>query len=175
MEKAGPCTGNLVLIGMSGAGKTLIAKWFMQNTAIPTIDTDELMISEIGLSQWKKLAFSYDDFLDLEEKTIRLLKVSGTLISTGGSVIYRETIMKRLRSLGRIVFLDASLDTLKKRVGGSIHSRGIVGLGTHTYDELFRIRHPLYEKYADFKVNANGEDHSLVAREVLKIFESLKK
>lgn len=145
---------NVALIGMSGVGKTRLGKLLAEKLAYDFIDIDKLMERESG-KRIQEIINSLGDakFLEAEEKTIlNLGKPHNTVISSGGSVIYSEKAMDHLRSISKIVFLNAPLEEIRKRTP-DFSTRGIVGLKGKTIETLFDERIPLYRKYADITID----------------------
>lgn len=98
-----PC---ISLIGMAGSGKTTIGVALARALGWAFIDTDSLIEAAYATRlQDISDALSRDAFLDMEADFICSLRTSRTVISTGGSVVYRDRGMKRLRDLGLIVRL----------------------------------------------------------------------
>jgi shikimate kinase len=108
---------NITLIGMSGVGKSRIGKLLAEKLHYNFIDIDRV-IEEANGKKLQELIDSLGDekFLELEEKAILCMKNTiYTIISPGGSAIYSEKAMKRLKSISTIVFLNASLEEIKRR------------------------------------------------------------
>ena len=99
-----------------------------------------------------------EGFRDIEARAICSLHCADAVIATGGSVIYRDVAMQHLRTLGSVVFLDVSLETLKERLG-DLDARGVSRLPGQTLEDLYAERRPLYEKYADNRVDLTGMNH----------------
>ena len=149
-------SSNIVLIGMPGSGKStcgvLAAKALLKNF----FDTDLLLqnlegkrlqsiINENGIEYFNKA----------EERAILSLDIKGTVIATGGSVIYSEKAMAHLRSLGKIIYLRLSYDEMEGRIK-NITTRGIVLKEGETLLDMYNERAPLYERYADEILNCDG-------------------
>jgi shikimate kinase len=65
--------------------------------------------------------------------------------------------MEHLKTLGRIIYVKISYDTLERRVGDP-HLRGVVLAPGKNLHDLYEERVPLYEKYADLTLEqADGE------------------
>lgn len=146
---------NIILIGMPGCGKStcgvLVAKALLKNF----FDTDLLLQ---GLEQ-ERLQNIIDQkgieyFLEAEEKAILSLDINATVIATGGSVIYSERAMEHLRSMGKVVFLNLSYETMVKRIN-NITTRGVVLKSGTTLEDMYNERLPLYQKYADKTINCD--------------------
>jgi shikimate dehydrogenase len=105
---------NVVLIGMPGSGKSTVGKALAAETGREFFDSDEEIVKEAGrpipdiFSQQGEGAFR-----DLESRVIRRLsEKQGAVIATGGGAVLRKENVENLRANGRIVFLDAPLETL---------------------------------------------------------------
>ena len=141
---------NITLIGMAGVGKSVIGKELAKELLYRFIDTDELIEKKFNLKlqeiidQWGE-----ERFLEIEEQTIlKLGKLDHSVISPGGSVIYSEKAMKFLKTISVVVFLNAPLENIEKRIPDQ-SMRGIVGLKTKNLIDLFYERLSLYKKYTD--------------------------
>ena len=145
-EKDEPC---ITLIGMAGSGKSTISMALAKYMDYAFMDTDYLIESAYGTDlQSVADALPGDAFLDMEERFICSLRASRTVIATGGSVVYRESAMKHLHSMGPVVCLDASLETIQKRIALN-PQRGLVIAPGQTIADLYAERMALYTKYAD--------------------------
>lgn len=140
---------NVVLIGMPGSGKStcgvLAAKALLKNF----YDTD-LLIQNF---ENKKLQDIIDQkgieyFLKAEEDAILSLELNGTVIATGGSVIYSQKAMEHLKSMGKVIYLHLEYDTMVNRIS-NITTRGVVLKKGKTLQDMYKERLPLYQKYYD--------------------------
>ena len=140
---------NIILIGMPGSGKStcgvLAAKALLKNF----FDTDLLLQNIEG----KRLQEIIDEngikyFNNAEENAILSLDIRGTVIATGGSVVYSEKAMEHLKKLGRVIYLHLDYDTMADRIK-NITTRGVVLKEGHTLLDMYNERLSLYEKYAD--------------------------
>jgi shikimate kinase len=162
---------NVTLIGMSGVGKSRIGHLLAQKLQYDFIDIDRVMEKDSG----KKLqdlvnCLGDEKFIEAEENAILGVgKVSNTVISPGGSAIYSEKAMAFLKSISTIVYLDASLEEIKKRIP-DFSKRGIVRLVETGLEALYEERLPLYRRYADVTVDVeNLNDDAVVDTLITKI------
>ena len=145
-ERPDPC---ITIIGMAGSGKTTLGRALAARLGYAFVDTDHLMESAYGAPlQAITDALAGDEFLDLEGRFVSSLRMGRAVISTGGSVVYREAAMQHLRSLGPIVALDAPLNVIQERIALN-PDRGLVIAEGQTIAELYNERSALYNKYAD--------------------------
>jgi shikimate kinase len=160
---------NIILIGMSGVGKSHIGRELSSKVGYNFIDIDEI----IERSSGKKLQEMIDElgnekFLKIEEKAILGIgRIDNSVISPGGSSIYSEKAMNFLKSISKIVFLSATLEEIKKRTS-NFSKRGIVGL-ERGLEKIFDERLPLYRKYADITIDLkSGYSDESVVNKIVK-------
>ena len=157
---------NLTLIGMPGAGKSTVGIILAKNLGLGFIDTDVL----IQINQQKTLQqiLNETDHLNLraiEEKEILKINIENHVIATGGSAAYSDKAMAHLAGISKIIFLEASLEAIKKRIR-NFDTRGIAKNKGQTFEDLFRERQLLYKKYAEITVNCNELDQEALAMKI---------
>lgn len=144
---------NIVLIGMPGAGKSTVGVLLAKSLLMDFCDTDLILqktsgkalcdiIKEVGISQ----------FVASENRIIASQDFENCVVATGGSVVYGEEAMCKLRKNGTVVYLQVAAEELEKRIC-NIKTRGIAMKDGTSIAELFEERAPLYEKYADLTVD----------------------
>ena len=157
---------NIVLIGMPGSGKStcgvlaakaLLKNFFDTDLLIQNLENKRLqeIIDENGISYFEKA----------EEEAILSLDIKGTVIATGGSVVYSDKAMQHLKKLGKIIYLHLDYETMKGRLK-NITTRGVVLKKGDTLLDMYNERLPLYEKYADVVIAC---DNTTVEEAVEKI------
>jgi shikimate kinase len=163
---------NVILIGMPGAGKSTVGRELARSLSLPFLDTDQLMeqrwacpLQEIIDSE------GLESFRLKEEETILSLYVSSHVISTGGSVVYYPRAMAHLRNLGWILWLDLPFEELEGRLVDTTENRGLVRTPDQSLADLYRERRPLYEQYAQIRVDALGKTDQQVVQEILECLQ----
>jgi shikimate kinase len=149
-------TSSISLVGMAGAGKSTLAPLLARALEWEWMDTDRLIEAYYGA----RLQDIYDahglrGFLRCEEHVVATLGVSRCVVSTGGSVVYSEAIMRRLRLLGPVIHLDIDYPTCELRVGDA-SGRALVRPEGMNLQEVYDERLPLYRKWADLNLNVCG-------------------
>lgn len=147
---------NIALIGMSGVGKSRLGQLLAEKLGYNFIDIDRVVEKNCG-KRVQEIINSLGDagFLEAEEKAVlSIARPQNTIIAPGGSVVYSDKAMRHLKSIGKVVFLNAPLEEIRRHTPGYL-ARGIIGLKGKTIEEVFEERLPLYQKYADVTVNLN--------------------
>ena len=147
---------NIVLIGMPGAGKSTIGVILAKSLLFDFCDTDLSIQKETGESLCDTISkIGIDEFIRLEENVICKQELVNSVVATGGSAVYGEGAMKRLKENGVIVYLKVSPEELQGRIK-NIHTRGIAMKEGTTIKALYEERAPLYERYADITIECDG-------------------
>ena len=156
------------LIGMPGAGKSTVGVILAKLTGLRFADTDlDIQVRENATLQQILERHDYLHLRAIEEEVLLEISLDHAIISTGGSVVYSEQVMQRLKSAGPVVYLAADLPLLQQRVAAA-PLRGIASNGRQAYDEIFAERTPLYRRYADFTVDAASGCADEVAAAILQ-------
>ncbi len=163
---------NITLIGMPGAGKSTIGIVLAKMLCKTFIDADLVIQHNQGKRLHKIIdEIGNDKFLKLENDTLANLKVHNAIISTGGSAIFGKEAMAHLKKTSTVVYLKAPYEVIEKRLG-NLKKRGVVFDEGQTLRDVYDIRTPLYEKYADIVVDCDNEsDIQDVAMRIAKLFE----
>lgn len=149
--------GNIILIGMPGSGKTTIGTELSEKIGYGYVDSDSVIVAREGKRLNELIeAVGREGFLDVEAKVNSELCADGCVIATGGSVIYREYAMEKLKMMGTVVYLCLSYETIERRLG-DLKARGVALKEGFTLKDLYEERVPLYEKYADITVRLDGK------------------
>lgn len=161
-------TNNVILIGMPGCGKTAIGMGLSDALGFGYIDSDSVIVARAG----KRLPEIIEEqgmegFLNFEAKVNSELCANRCVIATGGSVIYRETAMRHLKMLGKIVYLQHPFSVIERRLG-DLKKRGVALREGQTLADLYKERSPLYEKYADVIVKMPDASKAEAVAAVLK-------
>lgn len=158
--------GNIVLIGMPGAGKSTVGVVVAKRMGYRFVDSD-LEIQETYGKLLHELIdeFGVEGFWDLENKVNTSLNPDKSVIATGGSVCYEEEAMEHLSKIGCVVYLKLTYDSLVERLG-DLNARGVTLRPGQTLPELYEERTPLYEKYAHITIDCEGKELREVAAEI---------
>ena len=162
---------NIILIGMPGCGKTTVGTELSETIGYGYIDSDSVMVAREG----KRLCEIMEEvgregFLDIEAKINSELCATRCVIATGGSVIYRDGAMQKLKEKGTIVYLKLPYEIIENRLG-DLKKRGVAVKEGFTLKDLYEERTPLYEKYADVVVELKGDTIAASVEEVVRALQ----
>ncbi len=150
-------TGNIILIGMPGAGKSTIAALLGKALGRSVLDTDAMVTERTRRTIPAIFAEDGEEaFRTLETEAVRAAGMeSGRVIATGGGVVTRTRNLAPLSQNGTLVFLHRNLEKLPTK-GRPISQ-------AHSLIELYETRLPLYRAFADCEVDNNGTPEATVA------------
>lgn len=161
---------NIVLIGMPGVGKSTVGVILAKVLGYQFVDADLVIQQQEGKLLCEIIEeVGTEGFIEVENRINASLNVTHSIIATGGSVVYGKEAMEHLQSIGTVVYLKVSYETLEKRLA-DIKGRGVVLKEGQDLKALFEERSPLYEKYADIEIS---EGTLGVEQTVEKIIENL--
>ena len=112
-----------------------------------------------------------EGFIEVENRVNASICTENTIIATGGSVIYGAEAMKHLGSIGTVIYIRLSYQTVSERLG-NIRQRGVVLKEGQTLYSLYQERCPLYQKYAHLTIDAEGMDTEQLMETILEQLNS---
>ena len=166
-------SGNLILMGMMGSGKTTMGRMLARHLDKAFVDSDEEIIRRTGVS----IAHIFDiegepGFRLRESAALRdLVQRDNLVLATGGGAILEEQNRALLQHNGIVIYLCASVHDLWQRTRHD-RTRPLLQTGDpHAkLKELFEQRDPLYRQVADIVVQSGKQSvHSLMLRLVDEI------
>lgn len=147
---------NIVLIGMPSCGKSVTGVVLAKILNKKFVDGDLLIQERAGKGLQAIInEDGIDAFKKLEEEVLSSIDVTNAVIATGGSAVYYDSAMEHLKKEGIVVYIDVPLDDIKRRLR-NIKTRGVAMGKGQTLDDLYAMRKPLYEKYAEVTVKSSN-------------------
>jgi 3-dehydroquinate synthase len=149
----------VILCGFMGTGKSATGAELASLLSVPFVDTDRV----IEESQGRPVAeiFAGDGetrFRELEREVVTKIVAdtrlqSGAVIATGGGTLLRDDVHVALATLGTLVALDASLESIAERAGSQRDRPLLPRTTSGTVDldamrELLAARAPHYDRVA---------------------------
>ena len=165
---------NIILIGMPACGKSVTGVILAKSLKMNFIDADLLIQERAGKSLQDIInADGIETFKSIEEEVLNAINVKNTVIATGGSAVYYDSAMRHLKENGVVVYIEASLATIKKRLK-NIRTRGVAMEKGQTIDSQYEKRVPLYEKYADCTVRSHRYRAENTVEDIISGLEKIK-
>ena len=167
--------GNIVFLGMMGAGKSSIGKLVSKKLKLDFFDIDKLIENEMGMSIPKIFNNKGEKkFRELEEKiTLNTLSKNNIVIALGGGAFLNKNIRQEILTNHMSFWLNWDIDTLIKRIKNSF-KRPIAFKSTkEELINLIKKRSTIYSK-ALYKIDCKNLTKDEVVESVLKFYESKK-
>ncbi len=158
---------NIVLIGMPGCGKSTIASLLSQKLERKLVDTDAQIVKLAGKPIPEIFAADGEEvFRALETKVLSEFgKQSRLILSTGGGCVTKQRNYPLLHQNGCIFWLNRSLEQL--------NTEGRPLSQTTKLEDMFAVRKPMYEAFADHMVDNNGSCEDTVTQIISLLEDSL--
>lgn len=131
-----------------GSGKSAVGRLLAFHQDRPFVDTDTVI--ELLAERPIRQIFTEEGepwFREVEAAAIQSLVSHDWVVATGGGVVLREDNVVAMRSSGPVVWLRASIETLRARVGDD--TRRPLLAGAPTADRLADLMSERSERYAE--------------------------
>ena len=169
---------NIYFIGYMGTGKSTIGRALTRFLMEKAAGCDDLVYCDtdyiIEIEQRKKVSEIFKEdgeeyFRDLETTLLRKIsKRNNLVVSCGGGMPLRDENAKLLRSSGKVVWLDATPETIYNRLAGDDTRPLLKNNLTPDYiRDMMTKRRPFYERAAEHHIMVDGLS---VEELVLQIF-----
>ena len=157
-------TENIILIGMPGCGKTTVGSNLASLLGKEFIDADTFLETTYKRSIPDIICNDSEAAFRILESQIldQLGKRSGLIVATGGGCVTQERNYPLLHQNGTIIWL--------KRDIGLLPTEGRPLSKTGKMEEMYRIRKPLYEHFADYAISNDGSPKNTAAQ-IIKLLE----
>ena len=142
---------NIVLIGMPASGKSTVGKILAERLGRKFVDTDELIVEQIGMSIKEYFdLYGEEEFREVEAQVIRELASQGSLvIATGGGAVLRGENVSALKYNGKLYFLDRPLEKLVPTESRPLSS------DRKSTKERYNERYSIYCDCCDVRIDAS--------------------
>ena len=158
------------VIGFMGAGKSTTAGKLGQICGRSVIEMDEEIERRQGMSIsdiFERFGEKY--FRDLETEFIESLAgIDSCIVSCGGGAVLRARNIVLMKSMGKIVLLTASPETVYQRLLGEAGTRPLLSerFSPEEIRHMQDARRKYYEEAQDFTVTTDGRTVEEIAREI---------
>jgi shikimate kinase len=159
-------SGNLILVGMMGSGKTTMGRALAKHLGKVFVDSDEEIIKRTGVTVPHIFDVEGEAGFRLREAAAirELVGRDNLVLATGGGAVLEEQNRGMLQQNGIVIYLKASVHDLWQRTR---HDRNRPLLQTDNphakLTELFHQRDPLYRQVSDIIVQSGKQSaHALM-------------
>lgn len=153
-------SGNIILVGMMGSGKTTVGRLLAKQLGKTFIDSDEEILKRTGVT----IQHIFDvegeaGFRQREAGVVQeLLQRNDIVLATGGGAVLDAHTRSMMREYGTVVYLKSGVHDLWQRTR---HDRSRPLLQTADprakLHELFEQRNPLYTEAADIVMHTGKQ------------------
>ncbi|PIE71264.1 MAG: shikimate kinase [Deltaproteobacteria bacterium] len=171
---------NLALIGYRGTGKTCVGQRVAERLEMPFVDADDRFEILYGTRIADSVAVEgWSGFRAKEQAVLsKICRTGGQVIATGGGAILHPENIWILKRTGQVIWLQASVQTIAKRIHGDDRTGdqrpSLTGKGV--LDEIIDVlnaRLPLYTCAADACVSTDDLNLDTVAGRVCDVWRHL--
>lgn len=168
--QAQPLTRSVVLVGLMGAGKSVVGRRLAGVLGLPFVDADTAIEEAAGCTIAEIFArFGEPAFREGETRVIsRLLEGPPCVLATGGGAYINDESRRKIAERGLSIWLKADLDLLVRRTAGRSH-RPLLNQGDprQILGDLMARRYPIYAE-ANVTVHVGDESPDHTCRRVLE-------
>jgi shikimate kinase len=159
-------SGNLILVGMMGSGKTTMGRALSKRLGKIFVDSDEEVQKRTGVTIPHIFDIEGEEgFRQREGVVIRDLATRDNLVlATGGGAVLSEQNREMLQQNGIVIYLMASVHDLWLRTRHDRNRPLLQTADPHAkLTELFQQRDPLYRQIADIIIQSGKQSaHTLM-------------
>jgi shikimate kinase len=154
----------LVLVGLSGSGKSTVGRLLASRLSLPFIDTDRQVELRAGMSIAEMFARMGEEEFRRQESAMLVESCAGqAVVATGGGAVLRAENRDVLRADNLVVWIDVPVPLLVKRLNG--HTQGEerpLLRADNLYTRLERLsleRHALYRASSHVRCEVPEDAH----------------
>jgi len=168
---------NIVLVGFMGSGKSYVGKLVSEETGMPLLDMDSIIVERAGKPITEIFAEDGEaKFREYERDLVKeLAETEGNIISTGGGIVLNPDNIADFERNGLVVCLLVDAESVLDRIKHDTSRPLLAGDKEKAIVETLETRKPLYEAITH-KIDTSGRPFPPVqtAQEIIELYESIK-
>ena len=147
-------SGALVLVGLSGSGKSTVGRLIASRLRLPFVDTDRQVELLAGMSIAAIFSqFGEDEFRRREGAVVAEACEKRGIVATGGGAVLSAENRAAMRADNLVVWLDVPISILAKRLAGHVQGEERPLLGAE--DPFVRLDCLSRERRAVYRASAH--------------------
>lgn len=155
----------VVLVGLPGAGKSVVGRLLADRLGVPLVETDDLVAGDAGVAE-VFLDLGEEAFRERERAAVATALTTDGVVVLGGGAIEGDDVRASLAAVP-VVFLDVADRVGMRRAGLDAPRAVAVGSPRAAYRALAAARRPFYEDVAAVRVDTSELSPEQVADAVL--------
>jgi len=169
--------GNIILIGLMGAGKTTIGKLLASSMGRTFIDSDHEIQQRTGVNI--PVIFEFEGEAGFRKRETEVLQavvlLPDIVLATGGGAVLREENRELLRKNGTVIYLRVPVNELKRRTRFD-KNRPLLQTDNPQARliELFNQRDSLYRETAHIILDSGRQSARALVQTLIKKLEEFR-
>ena len=163
---------NIILVGMMGSGKSSVGR-VLQNLLeddFGLVDSDLAIEKKAGLKVDEIFSNKGEEYFRImENEFLEELKISKSILSTGGGMPCFNENWHLLNNLGTTFFLFHPVHQLIGNIAKSKISRPL--FNENDFRNLYEARLPIY-KQSTFTINCENLHQTQIAKKIIRLYNS---
>jgi shikimate kinase len=166
----------VLLVGMMGAGKSLVGSLVAARLGWPYLDSDQEVQRKTGTTVAQIFAERGEAGFRAEESGVLQAAVTSEgplVLSVAGGAVLSSDNQRLLRRAGLVVWLRAEVATLAQRVVGADHRPLLEGDALGRLTALYTERRPLYQGLAHVVIDVDHLTPAQAADQVIAAYHDV--
>jgi len=170
---------NIFLIGYRCTGKTSVGNALSKKSGLTFVDADRQLVEKEGKTIAEMVAEQGWDYFRLRENEIikSICALDGQVVATGGGVILDPGNVMAMKRCGRLIWLQAAPETIRKRMlkddltseqRPALTSQG----AADEIESTLKRRTPYYRAAMDFSIDTDGRSVEDICEMIVKRLDS---
>lgn len=169
-EKSNLQENNIILVGFMGTGKSSVSRKLSEVLKMKSIDTDQYIERKENTTIDKIFSINGEGYFRKCEKDtlLELSKEKNIIISCGGGIVIKEENIKLMKTMGKVILLTASSNTIYKRLK-YCKDRPILNdnMNEEYIATLMNKREERYLQAADIIINTDNKSIEEICEEII--------
>ena len=172
---------HIVLVGVSGVGKSTVGRALTECLDMPFVDVDDEIVAREGCPETHTVSDIFDIsgeeyFRALESETLHeiLIHFEPEIVVCGGGAVLNEMNAEMLARHATVVHLTAPLATIRKRIVADSTARPLMDdADDATFEARYRARKIAADAIADVTIDTTTKTIEEVVKEICEELDGI--